>query len=76
MYYSHVTFGQILVRYKVPKDILTSINSLYEANVEKLYSANKVLAGKIKKQHALLYQDDIANIKAHDVLPKILKLGF
>ena len=76
MYYSHVTFGQILVRYKVPKDILTSINSLYEANAKNLYSANRVLAGKIKKQHALLYQDDIANIKAHDVLPKNIKTWF
>ena len=76
MYYSHVSFGQILIRYKVPKDIFTSLNNLYEANVEKLYSANNVLAGKIKKQHALLYQDDVADIKAHDILPQNIKTWF
>jgi len=76
MYYSHVSFGQMLVKYKVPKDILTSINNLYEADTENLYSANNVLAGKIKKQHALLYEDDVADIKAHDILPKNIKTWF
>ena len=76
MYYSHVNFGQTLIRYKVPNDILNWINNFYENNAKDLYSANNVLAGKIKKQHALLYQDDVIDMKAHDRLPQNIKNWF
>lgn len=76
MYFSHVNFGQTLIRYKVPNDIFNYINHLYESNFDDLYPANNVLAGKIEKQHALLYQDNVADMKAHDKLPQNIKNWF
>ena len=54
--FNFVFLGQSILRYKVPSDIFTTINRLYEDNINNLYPANEQLVGKIQKEHSLFYK--------------------
>ena len=66
-----VFLGQCIIKYQVPLDIFTSINTIYENNVHKLKPANVQLVGKIEKEYSLFYQGkDQTKMKNHNFLPK------
>jgi len=68
--FDFVFLGQCVLKYQVPLDIFTTINSLYESNINNLHSANKQLVGKIENEHSLFYSGkDESKIKKHNVLP-------
>jgi hypothetical protein len=68
--FDFVFLGQCVLKYQVPLDIFTTINSLYESNINNLHSANKQLVGKIENEHSLFYSGkDESKIKRHNVLP-------
>ena len=46
-------FGQNILKFNTPKNILSKINSIYEKRIEEFTPWNKHLAGKIKKEHSL-----------------------
>ena len=71
MKFNPIFLGQCIIKYQVPFDIFTTINHIYETNVQKLIPANKQLIGKIKKEHSLFYNGkNQTQIKHHNVLPK------
>jgi len=63
--------GQCICKYQVPIDVDMIINTIYERNFDKLPSANKQLAGKIKNEHSLYYQgEDLSKMHHHNLLPR------
>ena len=69
--FNFVFLGQSVLRYKVPSDIFTTINRLYEDNINNLYPANEQLVGKIQKEHSLFYNGkDESKVKRHNMLTK------
>ena len=67
--FNFVFLGQSILRYEVPLDIFSSINSLYEKNRSTLDPANKQLVGKIKNEHSLFYGGkDESKMKNHNRL--------
>ena len=69
--FNFVFLGQSVLRYKVPLDIFTTINRLYEDNINNLYPANAQLVGKIQKEHSLFYDGkDESKVKRHNMLTK------
>ena len=69
--FNFVFLGQSILRYKVPSDIFTTINRLYEDNINNLYPANEQLVGKIQKEHSLFYNGkDESKVKRHNMLTK------
>ena len=63
--------GQCICKYQVPIDVDMIINTIYERNFDKLPSANKQLAGKIKNEHSLYYQGkDLSKMHHHNMLPR------
>ena len=69
--FNFVFLGQSVLRYKVPSDIFTTINRLYEDNINNLYPANAQLVGKIQKEHSLFYDGkDESKVKRHNMLTK------
>jgi len=71
MKFNFVFLGQSVLRYEVPLDIFYSINDIYETNFHNLHSANKQLAGKIEKEHSLLYNGtDESKMKRHNLIPR------
>jgi len=69
------SLGQSIIKYQVPLDIFNDINNIYEKRYNDLISANKQLAGKIKKEHSLFRKDKGGDIK-HNVLPLTTLLWF
>tara|TARA_R100000278_G_scaffold9217_5_gene11134 strand:+ start:219 stop:887 length:669 start_codon:yes stop_codon:yes gene_type:complete len=66
-----VFLGQSILKYKVPLNILESINNLYENKYTDLKAANKQLVGKIEKEHSLFYDgEDTSKMTRHNHLPK------
>ena len=67
--FNFVFLGQSILRYKVPLDIFTTINLLYERNRSTLNPANKQLVGKIQNEHSLFYGGkDESKMKNHNKL--------
>ena len=75
--FNFVFLGQSILRYKVPSDIFTTINRLYEDNINNLYPANAQLVGKIQKEHSLFYDGkDESKVKRHNMLTKAVTTYF
>ena len=71
MKFDFIFLGQSILKYQVPLDIFTSINSIYENNIKQLYPANKQLVGKIMNEHSLFFNgDDESKVKRHNFLPR------
>ena len=67
--FNFVFLGQSILRYEVPLDIFSTINSLYERNRSTLDPANKQLVGKIENEHSLFYGGkDESKMKNHNKL--------
>ena len=67
--FSFVFLGQSILRYEVPLDIFTTINSIYQNNFDSLDPANKQLVGKIQNEHSLFYGGrDESKMKNHNRL--------
>ena len=68
--FQHVNLGQTVLKYKVPYDVFMTINTIYEREYKNLPPANKILIGKIKKEHSLYYNGvDSEKIQTHSFLP-------
>ena len=67
--FDFVFLGQSILRYKVPLDIFTTINNIYQNNFDILAPANKQLVGKIQNEHSLFYGGkDESKMKNHNKL--------
>ena len=67
--FDFVFLGQSILRYKVPLDIFTTINKIYQNNFNNLDPANKQLVGKIQNEHSLFYGGkDESKMKNHNKL--------
>ena len=67
--FNFVFLGQSILRYEVPLDIFTTINSIYQNNFDILDPANKQLVGKIQNEHSLFYGGkDESKMKNHNKL--------
>ena len=67
--FDFVFLGQSILRYEVPLDIFTTINSIYQNNFDTLDPANKQLIGKIQNEHSLFYGGkDESKMKNHNKL--------
>ena len=67
--FNFVFLGQSILRYEVPLDIFTTINSIYQNNFNSLDPANKQLVGKIQNEHSLFYGGkDESKMKNHNKL--------
>ena len=67
--FNFVFLGQSILRYEVPLDIFTTINSIYQNNFDSLDPANKQLVGKIQNEHSLFYGGkDESKMKNHNKL--------
>ena len=67
--FDFVFLGQSILKYEVPLDIFSAINSLYEKNRSTLDPANKQLVGKIENEHSLFYGGkDESKMKNHNKL--------
>lgn len=62
MILEHKIIGQSIIKYQVPFDIFTAINSFYNKNKDTLDSSNEFLIGKIKNEKTLFYSKGIKNI--------------
>ena len=68
--FNFVFLGQSVLRYKVPSQILYTINDIYEKRRHELYPANKQLVGKIKNEHSLFFDGPPNNkMQPHRYLP-------
>ena len=67
--FNFVFLGQSILRYEVPLDIFSTINSIYQNNFDTLDPANKQLVGKIENEHSLFYGGaDESKMKNHNRL--------
>ena len=67
--FNFVFLGQSILRYEVPLDIFSTINSIYQNNFDTLDPANKQLVGKIENEHSLFYGGkDESKMKNHNKL--------
>ena len=67
--FDFVFLGQSILKYEVPLDIFTTINSIYQNNFDTLDPANKQLIGKIQNEHSLFYGGkDESKMKNHNKL--------
>ena len=67
--FDFVFLGQSILKYEVPLDIFTTINSIYQNNFDTLNPANKQLVGKIQNEHSLFYGGkDESKMKNHNRL--------
>ena len=67
--FDFVFLGQSILKYEVPLDIFTTINSIYQNNFDTLDPANKQLVGKIQNEHSLFYGGkDESKMKNHNKL--------
>ena len=67
--FNFVFLGQSILKYEVPLDIFSTINSIYENNFNTLDPANKQLVGKIQNEHSLFYGGkDESKMKNHNKL--------
>ena len=67
--FDFVFLGQSILKYEVPLDIFTTINSIYQNNFDTLDPANKQLVGKIENEHSLFYGGkDESKMKNHNKL--------
>ena len=67
--FDFVFLGQSILRYEVPLNIFTTINSIYQNNFDTLDPANKQLVGKIQNEHSLFYGGkDESKMKNHNKL--------
>ena len=67
--FNFVFLGQSILRYEVPLDIFTTINSIYQNKFDTLNPANKQLVGKIQNEHSLFYGGkDESKMKNHNKL--------
>ena len=67
--FDFVFLGQSILKYEVPLDIFSTINSIYQNNFDTLDPANKQLVGKIENEHSLFYGGkDESKMKNHNKL--------
>ena len=70
MNFEIIHLGQTVAKYRVPFDIYTTINNIYESKFDRLPSANQQLVGKIKNEHSLFYNGTPNNkMTKHNHLP-------
>ena len=70
MKFERITLGQSIMRYEVPLDIFTTINSIYETKFLQLPAANKALAGKIKNEHTIFHDGNDKLQKKNSFIPQ------
>ena len=58
MKFDFIFLGQSILKYQVPLDIFTAINSIYEQNINQLYPANKQFVGIIMNENSLFFNGD------------------
>jgi len=67
--FDHVVLGQCILRFKVPLEIFTTLNDVYESKKKELPNATKALAGKIVDEKSLLYNgEDTSRMGRHNFL--------
>ena len=67
--FDFVFLGQSILKYEVPLDIFTTINSIYQNKFDTLDPANKQLVGKIQNELSLFYGGkDESKMKNHNRL--------
>ena len=65
-----IWLGQMICKYKVPLDVFTTLNGIYENNFSNLPDAHKQLVGKIGKENSLFYGGvDNNKMHKHNLLP-------
>lgn len=65
-----INFGQAVIHFEVPKDIINEINNVYESQLDNLKEHNNFLAGKIKDQHKV---DEFLSDKIKDYFKDCFK---
>jgi len=69
--FEFVFLGQSVLKYRVPLDIFTAINHIYEQKFNTLEPANQQLVGKIENEHSLFYHGiDQTKMPSHNRLPR------
>ena len=72
-----VFLGQSVLKYRVPLDVYTRINTIYEKKISSLPKANLQLVGKINNEHSLYYNGPPNNkMNPHTELPHQILLWF
>ena len=68
--FKFIWLGQTICNYKVPLDVFTTINGIYENNFVNLPDAHKQLVGKIGKENSLFYGGTTTDkMHPHNLLP-------
>jgi len=68
--FNFIFLGQAVLKYRVPLDIYSIINDVYEKRRHELYPANKQLVGKIEQEHSLFFDGPPNNkMQPHRCLP-------
>ena len=66
-----IFLGQSVLKYRVPLDVYTRLNTIYEKKISSLPKANLQLVGKINNEHSLYYNGPPNNkMHPHNYLPK------
>ena len=75
--FKSIFLGQSVLKYQVPLEIYHIINSIYENKYSQLKPANKLLVGKIEKEHSLFYDgENNDKMTRHNHLPKNILMWF
>jgi hypothetical protein len=75
--FDSIFLGQSVLNYKVPLDVLCTINDIYEKHRHELYPANEQLIGKIQNEHSLFLDGPPNNkMKPHRHLPDTVMKWF
>ena len=75
--FDSIFLGQSVLNYKVPLDVLCTINDIYEKHRHELYPANEQLVGKIQNEHSLFFDGPPNNkMKPHRHLPDTVMKWF
>jgi len=68
--FKFIFLGQSVLRYQVPLDVYTIINSIYESKYPQLPKANLQLVGKIEKENSLFFDGpNNKKMHSHNYLP-------
>ena len=66
-----IFLGQSVLKYRVPLDVYTRLNTIYEKKISSLPKANLQLVGKINNEHSLYYNGPPNNkMTRHNHLPQ------
>jgi len=69
MKFEHVFLGQCILKFRVPLELFTNLNEIYELKKKELPDATKQLAGKIIDEKSLVYNGaDTSKMMRHNFL--------